>query len=642
MALPSIGGAQAALGQQEPENKTLQGAIEAAQNNTMPFEDQKRLRDMIVSGEMDEIAANEGIDLTSFKERHGVAAAPTEVEVAETVDAPENDPKKGTIRNLFANREKGEAPLDPNVDRKGIPGIIQNTVNTATSSAKQVGTGLRDMAQGMLPGKTVLEERLGEEGKTPEQKNRQVAAGFSDLVDGIQGVLFSPVAGAVQEIPGEIAEDVLTFPRNQMAKVIENAAEKKGIDTTDPEWRESVLDPALTAFDLSLYFLGPAGRTKTGQNIKAKVKDFSNTVRQKSTNLTESTVSKVSGLKPETVRTILEAPDKVAKLQQMTPDIARNNLFDKVKTNIDTALDELSSTGKEYGTIRNSGATVNFADDFWKGWLDDNGLTLGPENKIKSSSKSKIRSANDVNKLQGFFDTFVFDEAGQFRKAYSADEFLNMRSDLSDLAKFDSTTTNNLTNAAKDIRFQANKNKGQITGLTELDAKFGSKVEFLNKVKNTIYKKNGELKTNAVSTINNLLNKGKEQQLAILDEFMPGLADEVRALRAIQDVEAAKGSKIWSNVRTGSELFFVGQGNLPVAGAILLTSPSVIVPMLKAYGRAKTAMTNAEFNSILSKVESGTKLSTKETSLVSELIQSLSAEDIIPILNASSSVETDE
>lgn len=93
--------------------------------------------------------------------------------------------------------------------------------------------------------------------------------------------------------------------------------------------------------------------------------------------------------------------------------------------------------------------------------------------------------------------------------------------------------------------------KSRIVGLAERDAKFAPEIQFLNTVKNTIYDAKGNIKDNAISSINNLTGKGKEFKLERFEKILPGITDKIKALKAFEEVQGISGIKTGSIARQG-------------------------------------------------------------------------------------------
>lgn len=86
--------------------------------------------------------------------------------------------------------------------------------------------------------------------------------------------------------------------------------------------------------------------------------------------------------------------------------------------------------------------------------------------------------------------------------------------------------------------------KENIPGLKELDAAYSEERQFYNDLKRDLLKKDGTPKDNLMNVVRNLTNKGNEAKLARVEKILPGIGEEVKALRALEDWNKATGQKI--------------------------------------------------------------------------------------------------
>jgi len=357
------------------------------------------------------------------------------------------------------------------------------------------------------------------------------------------------------------------------------------------------------------------------------------TVGKGASDLGKSGLSLVSGLNRGTIDTALENPDALSAAQKVGIDASRQNTLSMLKNPIDQKISDLSDTGKAYDPIRNGGQTIDVPEDYLKNKLEEAGINVDKNGNLSATSKSSVRSNADINRLQDFYDMYNKPQLG-------ADEFLNMRQDLANLAKYESGKTTQLQNFARDLRSSANEDlRPQIDGLEDLDNKYSSTTEDLKKVKNLIYDNKGNIKDNAVSSINNLLNKGKEGQLGRIQEALPDFdmnkfAQQIKVTKALEDIEIAKGNKIGTYARGGLTAgagASLATGNIPAAAAIvtgqILTHPTILVPILKAFG--KVSDVSSDFVSdVTSKIMDGIKPNDGEAEFVQNALKNVKPEQI--------------
>ncbi len=327
-------------------------------------------------------------------------------------------------------------------------------------------------------------------------------------------------------------------------------------------------------------------------------------------------ISKLSGLEKDTIETIIRNPNALTNAQ--VDSMTRINLANDVKTAVDSDLKALSGLGEEFSNIRNKSNLIAVKDDFVKNILEKKFKFIVDNNgKINATTEAVTRTSSDIKSIQDFFDVW-----GNETILTNA-EFLNMRRDLSELAKFDkiSGKTKESETIAKTLRFELNKHREQITGLEKLDSQFAPQIELLNKIKKDIINtQTGELKDNAFSKIANLTGRGKENVLNRLERIIPDIRENVNILKALEDIEANKGVKVGTYLTGAAGGFVLSGGNaLGAFIAMIATTPQVMVPILKAYGRLKRFVPGI-IDDIIRKIKSGKKLSDKDKKVVQNAI----------------------
>lgn len=306
-------------------------------------------------------------------------------------------------------------------------------------------------------------------------------------------------------------------------------------------------------------------------------------------------VSQLTGLNPQTIGNIVENPQ--AFTSESLTNTNRASLASSVKETIDQRIKDLSATGKGYEAIKASPDVVNVPGGSIGQVLDKYGLQVIDSKdaegnaiyKIKTTSESVPLSPSDKTALQDFLNVYGHEPQ------LSSNAFLNTRSALSDLSRYESGRTGNLEKIARDLRSTYDQlGKNQISGLSELDQKYAPEVQQLKQIKKDYLTPNGEFKDGAVNKIANLTGKGKDQVLRRLEQIHPGITQRVKMLKAAEDIEAAHGQKVGTYARSASATgaaIFTATGNFPAAIASIVSaivaSPDVAVPLIRAYGIAK-------------------------------------------------------
>ena len=298
-------------------------------------------------------------------------------------------------------------------------------------------------------------------------------------------------------------------------------------------------------------------------------------------------VSQATGLKPTTIETVVDQPKALSKPARTTVD--RTTVGQEVQGAIARRSTALSETGAAYEPIRTGNATVAVN----KGWLDNalkdtTGLEL-TKGKFKGSGASTLRDITDVRAVQHLYDLWkpVFK-----RGEMTANEFLNFRTDLAKLSKFERQVGKSqpVENVAKTVRKNFNTTyRTQLKGLDKLDAEFSAQTKSLKELSKGLVDKEGNLTDAGLSRIANL-SKTKPNLATQLEELVPGIAKKVRVVQAIEDIQHASGIKVGTYGRaalTGGA--FVTGGPIPAIVTAILTSPEVAVPILRSYGLLKNA-----------------------------------------------------
>lgn len=311
--------------------------------------------------------------------------------------------------------------------------------------------------------------------------------------------------------------------------------------------------------------------------------------------------SQATGLQPATIGEILRNPEKFSAKSRSAID--RVSLGREVQSSLGKRLEALKETGKLYEPIRQSPEVVNVS----KNWLIDTikaetGLEL-VNGKFKSSPSAKIRANSDVRAIQQLYDTYN----STFKKGQmTPNEFLNFRSDLAELAKFERQIGKSkpVETITKSTRAKFNKAyREQIKGLKELDELYGPEVGEIKKLSKGIVNKEGQLTDAAINKIANATGKGKDFLLSRLEEASPGITQKIKVLKAVEDIQNASGIKVGTYSRTGL-IAGAGLGFGVLEGIItaILTSPEIAVPLLRQAGLLKNSAVVRQILQVLDRI----------------------------------------
>ena len=328
------------------------------------------------------------------------------------------------------------------------------------------------------------------------------------------------------------------------------------------------------------------------ETVTKPVKSVIGAVTSKAGETARYGVSQATGLNPETVKALIEDPQLYSK--KVRESTNRTGVAEKVGKALDDLETSVSDTGSGYSSIRELPISIEVPRDVLMTALKEFKIDI-VNGKVKTGAESLPLSTTDVSALQHFVDLYGRE------KVLTPNSLLNARSALSDLSKYDAAKTGRLQTVARSLRTAYDAvAKEKVPGLSELDAKYSPlKQQFEQLRKDYLKKENGEyvFKDGAVTKIANLDKVGRENILGRLEELVPGISDDIKVLRVIEDIERANGLKVGTYARgvlLGGQLL---TGN--VIGSIvsaLLTSPEIAVPLIRGYGFSKAQIAQILMN----------------------------------------------
>jgi hypothetical protein len=213
-------------------------------------------------------------------------------------------------------------------------------------------------------------------------------------------------------------------------------------------------------------------------------------------------------------------------------------------------------------------------------------------------------------------------------QSMAADEFLNMRSDLSKISDFDKNVpADELARLAREMRDDLNAgSRDNIRGLKALDDEFGPMKQDVDLIKKRyIDRSTGELKPTMTSQVASLNNKGKELIRAEMvntlgKSFADKFFEDVNILNALEDVTGSNGIKVGTYTRTAIGGGAAATGNIPLLVGAIMASPTVAVKLLKLYGKSK-GIANSTINKITSTLQAGGKLTPRQLKIVGDMVR---------------------
>jgi hypothetical protein len=328
--------------------------------------------------------------------------------------------------------------------------------------------------------------------------------------------------------------------------------------------------------------------SKTAQVVEKPFSYAFGKAKDMTTGTTKFATSQATGLQPKTISQILETPKEFSK-QAMT-SIDRSSLGKEVQSSLSQRTSILKETGKAYEPVRESSAQVKVSPTFLDTIINDlTGLKFSKKGRWETSSTAKLRDSSDVRSIQHLYDLWK----PAFKKGYiTADEFLNFRTDLANLSKFErqigkSKPIEDLTKIARGRFNEAYR--PQLEGLEGLDIEFSKQIKELRELTHGLVDKSGNITDTGISKIANL-TENKPNLAVQLEQIVPGITQKVKILKAIEDIQHASGIKVgtYSRAAITGGAFFLG-GPLQAIITAVLTSPEMAVPILRSYGLLKNS-----------------------------------------------------
>jgi len=433
----------------------------------------------------------------------------------------------------------------------------------------------------------------------PVELEEKVKKGFTELTE--------PLIGPMEDT--QRAWEVIKSEYPQTAETIEGMLNigMLGLDIAVPPVTKQGVQSVSRGIRAGKELI-EEGVEKVAKKVASGVDEVGDTVK----GVGEYLTTQITGLTPETVETLIKNPETITKAQ--ADDISRMTLARNVEEALNTRLDELASTGKEYKLIKQSdevvqlpeNALTNFIKDKYKIQVDDAG-------KLRKTRASYPMEDADLNALQKFIDLYGDTDV------LTAEEFLNSRTAISNIAKYDQAKSNASKVVAKDLRkYLDSFGKDQITGLKELDKKFSPEKNALDALKKDLFDREGNLKASAVSQIANISGKGKEVKLERLQKLVPDIKEKARIIKVLENIEDANKITVGTYARgilAGGGLV---TGSMPAIIGAIITSPSVIVPLLTKFGKITK---NINISNLAKKIKAGQALTIKEKELVQQALQ---------------------
>lgn len=513
---------------------------------------------------------------------------------------------KGVVSDFSSGIRKALGTVTKETSEKGVLGLLSGVPSGVLQS---LGAGGKAVSQVVGAGLETLDDLTGE---VVSRTGKNV----------IGKILSTDIGKKALGKIGETQEAWEAFSANNPLladnisaglNLVEGALTVSGIPATGR------VVSAASRFSKNLLKEGTEKIAKT--KFIGKVKGAKDIVKKEigEAELSKTIPAQITGLNPDTVKAILSTPDEFTAASAQA--LSRSDVAESVFNKISKRIKDLDTTGKEYDVIRKSGDKVTLN----KGWLDslikEKGFDI-KKGKILGTTKSASRNTTDIGELQKLKNNW-----GN-KTEIDANEFLNLREDLAELARFGdiSGKTKDIQVIASGIRAEVNKQgRKQVSGLKKLDNKFAPEKKELDAIRKEFFDRNtGDFKDTAINKIINATGKGKDKLLNRLEKIEPGISDRINLAKALEDIEIVKGNKVGTYTRSivGGGLTLAAASTLgivPGFAAFVLTSPTMMVKYLKWIGKVSPGSNNV-IDAILSKIKSGTKMDPSQKKFIKEAL----------------------
>lgn len=498
------------------------------------------------------------------------------------------------IDELFATQPKEEVSLDALFTQTPPPQELENEYG-ATFRASPTDTPLKAglKSLGNVPSSFY---NLGKGLVKAVANPTETAKGVARIVRGAgssvgrQVLEQTPLADKINQTP--LREDEQSF------KLLMEYA-KRRYGSMENLQKTATEDPAGFGTDILSAITGGAtlaGKTAELSTAISKVASPVTTATSKTASgianaakeTTGFATSQMTGLSRDTIRTAFNESADLSVAQKAGR--TRVDLADDVYTAVTKAQDDLGDLGSGYDAVRQSTAQVVLPEAWAPSAIQKYGLKIDDDGRVFADKSSKTRNQTDIAQIQNFLDNW-----GDSR-TLTPNEYLNMRHDLAELAKYDTSGKSTVVrDFGRDVRegfLNKDDIREQVPGLKELDAKYSADREFLNSIeKDYIDRKTGTLKDGAASKLVNAVTAANPERLARIEKFYPGFTKQARLIKAIEDIEAASGIKVGTYTRAGLVGGQIATGNIPSAIiTAILSQPEIAVPLIKGLGYTKDAL----------------------------------------------------
>lgn len=232
--------------------------------------------------------------------------------------------------------------------------------------------------------------------------------------------------------------------------------------------------------------------------------------------------------------------------------LTRDSLTQSAGTLLNKQIQDLSETGRWYSQIRESWIPIDVSSKkpAINKILSDNTIKVNWKG-ILDFTDSAIESKADQAQLQKVYDYFN-------RWEVTPDIYLNKKKairDMTDFSQWNADQTNRILKQIGAERKQAWHNS--IPELKQLDAIYEPQITDINEIRNKIFDKDWKLREWATSYIMNSLWANRDVTLQKLEKLIPEISEQVKAIRAVEDINASKWIRPWTYNKTAAIAWWV-------------------------------------------------------------------------------------
>lgn len=562
-------------------------------------------------------------------------------------DAPQpSESKAGQMYNVGVQRQKVAKNLQQQQAGQGLMGYVGETIGNIPGSAARYATGIWDaITNPVQTAKTIGKLGIGAginaaESVTGNEEmfnnpigSEDVASQFGKYITDRYGSL-DAAAETLKTDPVGFLSDISTVVTG-VGGVISGGAKLASTGARIATAGSEAVALGSTAARVGQIAgqVGNVGKTIARAGFKAEPAVIAGRTALGAAKIAKGAlgfgVKQLTGLEGGTIKFISQHADDFDAGK--APSVMKEGIESTFQKKIQQFEGAMKGDLPQYKALRNTPNDIVMARNPLVSALEGKGLTV-TENvgkdgvtsyRIGKSINSRVPLTSvEMAKLEDVLNLTVG------RKIINTDQFFNIRGELTELSRFDrtGTATNNLNDLARELRKEWNKTgRPQIKGLDALDTRFSGVAGELEDLATGFAKmEDGRmvLTETGYKKLLNLTNRGNEKALAQVKKYIPDIEEQVKALRAVEDVIKAGEQKVgtYSRAIIGAGGGAMVGGPLGAIAGLLLSSPTVTIPIIKAYGRLMAIPKNI-INAILSKLKSGEKLSVSEGKVMGDALK---------------------